>query len=142
MEKRLVANRWKTPDGTVLESVYTHDFVQYHDKVADDDYFIDGGIDYVRHSVNDIPMQDCCVWSTDPITVVREYFKRGTFDKDGNRIYVLIKNLSDAHLQNIIKDSDRLDLSNGITIQYIRELAYRFDNNISIPEKQYTKEDQ
>lgn len=142
-ERIMVANVWKTPDGTILESKYVHDFVQYHDKMANDDYFIDGGMEYVRYSVNDIPMENRCLYSTDPIEQIRNWMWRGTFDENGDRIYIRLKNMTNQHLENCImyNFNQGMMADNYITIQYIRELAYRFDHNIYVEEHAYTEED-
>lgn len=143
-KKVIVASRWRTPDGTLLESKYTHDYVSHTDTITGEYYFVDGGTSYVRMSQNKIPMANCCVYSTDPIEAVRKYFRRGTFDKDGNRMWVLLKNLSDEHVQNIVKDilNGKGDLMNPYAIQYVRELAYRFDYNDHVEEHDYIPADE
>lgn len=45
--KKLLANRWKTPDGTILWSKHTHDFILYTDKNGKQ-YGVDGGNSYCR----------------------------------------------------------------------------------------------
>lgn len=143
-KKVLVASRWRTPDGTLLESKFTHDYVSHTDTVSGEFYFVDGGTAYVRMSENTVKMTDCCVWSTDPISVVRQYYRRGTFDSAGNRIWALLKNLSDGHLVNLVRDfsSSPERLLNPSVMQYVRELAYRFENDITVPEHEYTHADE
>lgn len=142
--KVIIASRWRTPDGTLLESKHTHDYVGHTDTVSGEYYFVDGGTSYVRMSQNKVPMSNCCVYSTDPIEAVRKYFRRGTFDKDGNRLWVLLKNLSDGHVQNIIKDivNSGGKLTDPIAVQYVRELAYRFDYSDHVEEHDYTPADE
>lgn len=141
--KVVVANRWRTPDGTILESLHQHDYVSHTDAITKEYYFVDGGISYIRTSDNKVPMANCCVYSTDPIAGVRKYFKRGTYDADKNRTWVLLKNLSDGHIQNIIRDliAQGTDITDPIAVQYVRELAYRFENKLSVAEHDYTKAD-
>lgn len=143
-KKVIVANRWMTPDGTVLESRYDHDYVAHQDSVSGEYYFVDGGISYIRTSSNTVPMKDCCLWSTDNIGAVRKFFRRGTFDKDGERLWVLMKNLSDKHIQNIVRDllDKGADIMNPVGIQYIRELAYRFEKDEHVEEHDYTHADE
>ena len=43
-EEKIVANRIRTPDGTILESKHRHDFVS----CSCESIFIDGGTDYIR----------------------------------------------------------------------------------------------
>lgn len=141
--KVVVANRWRTPDGTILESLHQHDYVSHTDKITGEYYFVDGGISYVRTSINKVPMTNCCVYSTDPIAGVRKYFKRGTFDANKKRIWVLLKNLSDKHIQNILRDliSQGTDITDPVPVQYVRELAYRFENNDHVEEHDYIRID-
>lgn len=100
-ERRLVCSRIRTPDGTVLESLYTHDFVSHVDKNGET-YFLDGGADYQRMSVNKVSAEDCSIYSDAPFEVVRENLKRGTFDGNGNRVWKPLCELSDEHLANIL----------------------------------------
>lgn len=48
----IVRNLLKTPDGTILESRQKGEALAYTDTVTKKDYFIDGGIQFVRHSQN------------------------------------------------------------------------------------------
>ena len=57
--KKLIRNRWQTPDGTILESKHRHDFVSHKDANGEY-YFIDGGTDYIRMTVNKEPMINLC----------------------------------------------------------------------------------
>lgn len=141
--KTLLVNKWQTPDGTILESKFVHDFVQYHDTVANDDYIVDGGAEYIRISENEVPMKDLCVYSTDNIEKIRENLKRGTLTENG-MLYIPLKNMSNAHLENCITYNFEhgFKSNNAFTIQYMKELAYRFENNIYIEDCLYTKKDE
>ena len=150
MEHRLIANRWRTPDGTLLWSKYTHDFVTHKDKITKEDYFVDGGNDYIRTSVNGIPLANECVYADDDFEKVREFELRGTFATDGDngnitRAWIPIKRMSDAHLCNCIIDRinkfDDVDILSGYfdmhTHLYVKELIYRYEKGISIADHQY-----
>ena len=56
-EPFLIANRIQTPDGTILWSRYTHDYLEYQDDNGET-YVLDGGTDYQRGSVNKVPAKD------------------------------------------------------------------------------------
>ena len=46
--KKLLANRKQTPDGTILWSKHTHDYVDHQDNIDNQYYFLDGGNSYIR----------------------------------------------------------------------------------------------
>ena len=150
MKHRLIANRWRTPDGTLLWSKHTHDFVSHKDKIAEDDYFVDGGNDYIRMSANGIPLINECVYADDDFEKVREFELRGTFATDsdnGNvvRAWIAINRMSDAHLCNCIIDRvdnfDDVDILTSYidthTLLYMKELLYRYEKGVSIADHQY-----
>ena len=142
-EKRLIANRWQTPDGTILWSRYTHDSVNYIDENGIR-YMVDGGNDYCHLSDNkEQPLKNCCIFNDEPWNIQREYILRGTFDKNnGDRIWVPLSKLSDEHLQNII--NDLLDYfskqDNAVENVYTKEQDYRKENNIIVEEHDYFME--
>ena len=142
--KQLIASIWRTPDGTFLNSRIVHDFVSHDDKVAQETYFVDGGTQYIRTSVNTLPMANLCAHANDHIAEVRKKLRRGTLMPDGSRRWVILKNMSDKHVESCITYNIERGMGsdNPFTIQYIRELAYRFDNGISVPEHEYTDEDE
>jgi hypothetical protein len=61
---KLIRNRLQTPDGKILESISTHDYVQHRDDNGKL-YFLDGGLDYARCSAHgdEVYMQE---WDNDP----------------------------------------------------------------------------
>lgn len=134
-EHKVVASRVITPDGTLLWSRFTHDFVVYHDTVTDEDYMLDGGQSYKRMFTNKVPATDVSVYDNAPWELQRTVELRGTFDKVGNRVWVPICKLSNLHIKNLIMDS-------GIKMDtpYFTELCYREKNGIDIPDHDYKDE--
>lgn len=141
-EKRLVASRIQTPDGTILWSRFGHDFVTYQDANGVE-YMLDGGNDYQRSYderkyPEELKSKNISIYDDAPWEVQRDFRLRGTFDKEGNRIWVPMSRLSNNHLDNIIKDDaeyyDRTD-----TI-WTREMNYRKKNHIVVEEHDYTNE--
>lgn len=133
MEKIVVVRKFKTPDGTILRSQLTHDFSSHKDKNGEY-YFIDGGSDYLRMSVNTEPMEDISIYEDDSIEIIREEYTRGTFNEKGQRIRKKISEMSNKHLENCITYNINIGfgedcLANRI---YKRELKYRKENNITI----------
>ena len=145
MERNLIVNRWKTPDGTVLISRHTHDFVSHKDANGEE-YFIDGGNDYIRKSVNKEEMENMCVYSDDQFSLIRTVLCRGTFDENNKRIWIPLCNMSNPHLENCITYySDLFDengCKNKYMIYYLVELLYRWYSNKYIGEKKYTIKDE
>ena len=128
----------------MLWSKYTHDFVAHNDKNGDY-YFVDGGNEYIRMSSNKEPMVSECVYSDDSFELVRKCVFRGTFAMDRKkgfkrRAWMPISNMSDAHLCNCIIDNigqrivDRYELN---THMYIKELVYRWQNDMFVPDHEY-----
>jgi hypothetical protein len=105
-ERKLVANVMRTPDGTILQSYHVHDYVEHLDangKV----YMVDGGISYTRRSwYQDGNGEDLSVYSDDPHTKIREWFRWGTYGKEGKGPlkWVAIKNLETAHIKAILDE--------------------------------------
>ena len=137
-EKQLVANIWETPDGTILWSRFRHDYVHYVDANGEE-YSVDGGNDYCISLVNQEKMKSLCVYNTDPWNLQRQYILRGTFNRQGDRIWVPMSRLSNKHLENIVKD-DKEYYGRKSTV-WSRELNYRKKNRIVVEEHDYTNEE-
>jgi len=124
-EPRIVCNRIRTPDGTILESMHRHDYKTYVDTNGLE-YMVDGGLDYTRRNVHDeAPYTELSVYSDSPHDVIREVFKWGTRGKDGKQPlkYVPLKDLTTEHIEAILETQDHIQ-------QYIRnifldEMIYR-----------------
>ena len=126
MEKQLIANRIQTPDGTILWSRFTHDYVNYEDANGEH-YFVDGGNNYCRTSVNETPAKPMHVYDDEPWEVQREYRLWGS-----SGMWLPVSKLSNEHIDNIINDGYR---NEGVRL----EQEYREKNNIFIPEHDYMK---
>ena len=116
-EPRIVSNRIRTPDGTILESIHLHDYKTYVDDNGLE-YMVDGGLDYLRRNVHDdAPHEEWSVYSNDPHEVIREVFKWGTRGKDGKQslTYVPLKDLTTDHIVAILETQDHIQ-------QYIRNI--------------------
>jgi hypothetical protein len=130
MERQLLLSRMKTPDGTILTSKHVHDYVTHLDKNGDT-YMLDGGNEYQRYSVNDEPMEDLSIYSDSPFEEIRKYITRGTFDTNGNRVYLTLEEMTDEHLLNATMYNLLEDMKYNIYNKlYLQELIYRIDNKI------------
>ena len=128
MEKYL-ANRIRTPDGTILESMHRHDYVTYIDANGKE-YMVDGGLDYLRRNIHDdAPYTELSVLSTDEHSVIRESFKWGTYGIDGKQKlkYVVLKDMSWDHIEAILETQTQL--REHVRQVFVDELDYRGKNN-------------
>ena len=133
--RKLIVSRVQTPDGTILESKHTHDFVSH----KDDNglvYTLDGGVDYQRITVQEIPAIDVSLYIDSPFEEIRKSYCRGGRGKNGGEPlkYVPLCEMSNDWLENcIVYNSERGFGSTCIsTYLYMKELVYRFENNITI----------
>lgn len=135
---RLLVNRIMTPDGTILISKHVHDYVSHVDENGEL-YFTDGGNDYVRRSINIVPATDMCLYENDDYSEIRKILSRGTFDKNGKRIWKPYCELTDSHLNAILEYNEEKHIGNDnvFSKMIIKEMQYRKDNNITIEDKEY-----
>jgi hypothetical protein len=122
---RIVSNRIRTPDGTILESMHRHDYVTYVDKNGKE-YMVDGGLDYLRRNVHDdAPYEELSVHTDDSHMLIREAFKWGTRGKDGKQplTYVPLKFLTSEHIDAILETQTHI--SERIQKLFIDELNFR-----------------
>lgn len=141
MERKLLLNRWQTPDGTVLVSCHTHDYVQHTDKNGDE-YFVDGGNEYIRTSDNKEKMKDMCVYTDSPFAEIRTSIRRGTFGKDGHRIWIPVCRMNSPHLENSITYvMDSFGSGSPHIFIYIKELVTRWEAGMYVPGCDYTEGD-
>tara|TARA_R110002020_G_scaffold225437_1_gene435540 strand:+ start:61 stop:516 length:456 start_codon:yes stop_codon:yes gene_type:complete len=144
--KRLILNRIKTPDGTILTSYHRHDYKSYFDKNGHY-YYVDGGLDYHRCSSHNTkrnwferkvlepllgysdPLQhdNLCVYSDAPFEIIRKSLHWGrNMDKDKNilpkTIYSRICDLGTEHIKAIVENKCG---SNWFRRFLRKELKYR-----------------
>ena len=103
--RKLIQNKWQTPDGTILISKHRHDYVEYTDKNGDY-YMIDGGNDYVRKIVNKKEITDLCIYSNGSFETDRFLLWGVNYDKNMKRLpkteFVPIKDLNTDHIWAIL----------------------------------------
>lgn len=124
-EARIVANRIRTPDGTILESMHRHDYRTYVDANGKE-YMVDGGLDYLRRNVHDdAPYEELSVYADDLHIEIRNVFKWGTRGKDGKQPlkYVVLKDLTTEHIEAILDTQSHI--AGHIRKIFIDELSFR-----------------
>jgi len=122
---QLVRNAIQTPDGTILESKYRHDYKTYKDAITNEEYMVDGGLDYIRTNVNKIPAKELYVYIEDGHEKVRESFSWGTYGKKGDeeKKWVLLKDLSSNHIKAILDTQYQLPV--WMKEMFKKELSFR-----------------
>ncbi len=124
-EARIISNRIRTPDGTILESRHRHDYVTYVDKNGKE-YMVDGGLEYLRRNVHDdAPYEELSVYDDAPYALIREVFKWGTRGKGGRQplTFVPLKDLTNDHIEAILET--QIHISERIRKLFISELTFR-----------------
>ena len=124
MKRLLLVNAIITPDGMILESTHRHDYKTYVDANGEV-YMIDGGIDYIRTSINKEPAKSACVYTDDPHEIIRESFRWGTYGKDGKQPLMrkTLDSLDTDHIEAIL--DTQFHLADHIIKVFVDELEYR-----------------
>lgn len=139
----MIANRIQTPDGTILWSRHRHDYVAYNDANGEQ-YMLDGGPDILcwRSSVNeDAPAKSLQVFSDAPFEEIRKVMLRGTFDKNGDRIWVPLYKMNNLHLVGVLDYNEHYGINSKYDQFIEKEIEYRKEHNIEIEDKPYEPED-
>jgi hypothetical protein len=134
--RKLVCNRIKTPDGTIIESRSVHDYRTYRDKNGKV-YMVDGGLDYLRRNVHDdAPYEEMSVYNDAAHEVIREAFSWGTYGKSGTEKlrHILLCDMTDEHIEAIVNTgATRSSYINDI---FMEELRYRETNDLHVREEE------
>jgi len=124
MNNQIVANRIKTPDGTILQSYHRHDYKTYTDKNGKE-YMVDGGLDYLRRNVHDdAPYIELSLMMDNPFVENREAFHWGTYGKDGKQPLTRVP-LADMTTEHIFAIQDNCKLEPWVKELFDKELRYR-----------------
>ena len=121
--RKLVLNRIRTPDQTVLTSRHVHDYKCYKDKNGEI-YMNDGGVEYFKRSVNKEPYEDISLYSDDPFEILRENITWGTYGKNRNEPlhYISISTMSSNHINSILS---QYNLVEHLKELFEKEISYR-----------------
>lgn len=124
--RQLIYSAIQTPDGTILQSRHRHDYVS-HEDANGETYVLDGGVSYIRRSINTIPAKELFLYADDPHEKVREFVERGGRGKNGDEElkYVKLKDIDDEWLEAII-DYEETYRPNNIFLEiYKNEVEWR-----------------
>ncbi len=121
----MLAQRIRTPDGTILQSFNRHDYKTHLDAKTGETYMVDGGLDYCRGIANVVPAESLCVFVGDDFQHIRSAFCWGTRGKDGQQPlkYVPLKDLDTSHIQAIL--DTQYQIPGHIRNQFVMELQLR-----------------
>ncbi len=102
--RKIILNRIRTPDGTIMTSKSRHDYRTYKDKNGLT-YMVDGGNAYLRRNVHfEAPYEEASLYTDDDHAVLRKEITWGRREADGSTSPIAIKNMSRAHINNIRND--------------------------------------
>ena len=124
-ESKILLNRIKTPDGTILTSYNRHNYVEYKDTITKEVLMVDGGTDYLRRNMG--TYEELSVYDDGTHLTRRSAVHWGTRGKDGRQplVYKPIKELDSDHIEAILKTQHQIsDFYKEILKD---ELKYRFD---------------
>jgi hypothetical protein len=124
-ESRILLNRIKTPDGTILTSYNRHNYVEYKDTLTKEVLMVDGGTDYLRRNIG--TYEELSVYDDGSHITRRSAVHWGTRGKDGKQplVYKLLKDLDSDHIEAILKTQHQI--SDFYKEVFMEELKYRFD---------------
>jgi hypothetical protein len=124
-ESRILLNRIKTPDGTILTSYNRHNYVEYKDTLTKEVLMVDGGTDYLRRNIG--TYEELSVYDDGSHITRRSAVHWGTRGKDGKQplVYKLLKDLDSDHIEAILKTQHQI--SDFYREVFMEELKYRFD---------------
>jgi hypothetical protein len=124
-ESRILLNRIKTPDGTILTSYNRHNYVEYKDTLTKEVLMVDGGTDYLRRNVG--TYEELSVYDDGSHITRRSAVHWGTRGKDGRQplVYKPLKDLDSDHIEAILKTQHQI--SDFYREIFKEELKYRFD---------------
>ena len=124
-ETRLLLNRIKTPDGTILTSYNRHDYLTHKDAITKEVLMVDGGNDYIRRHVG--TYEELSVYDDGSHTTRRSALHWGTRGRDNKQplTYKPIKDLDSDHIEAILRTQTQL--SEFYKEVFKEELKYRFD---------------
>jgi len=124
-ESKILLNRIKTPDGTILTSYNRHNYVEYKDTITKEVLMVDGGTDYLRRNMG--TYEELSVYDDGTHLTRRSAVHWGTRGKDGQQplVYKPIKELDSDHIEAILKTQHQI--SDFYKEIFKDELKYRFD---------------
>lgn len=125
MQLQLIYNAIRTPDGTVLESRYIHDFKSHKDKLTGEVYIVDGGMAYLRRSSNKVKAEELSVYREDSFDKIRSVPIWRSFGKEdkGPERFLSLDQMSINHIKTILDTQPHI--GSWLREMFIKELELR-----------------
>ena len=118
---KLIVNRWRCKDGTILQSKHRYDYRDHVD--ANNEYAsVDGGTLMIRVSGE---LTSLCLYTDDDHEEIRKYFCWGSFLNDyrGEKHWIPLYKLGDSQIQAILET--QLHIPQHIKQMFLNEVEYR-----------------
>lgn len=139
----IIRNAIMTPDGTYLRSYHVHDYKEHKDAITDEVYIVDGGNEYLRRSINEVPPEDLTVYLSDHFRLIRQAFVWKSYGKNlehaPNGIYIALYDMTDDHIEAIL-DTQVHIIGTFVEELMVAELQYRKCGTIRLSDFHYIKE--
>lgn len=132
---RILLNRIKTPDGTILTSYHRHDFVMHRDANGNN-YGVDGGTEYLKRTYTVPDFEDLSVSIDEDVDLngpefelIRESIHWGSRGKDGDQplSWIKLKEMTDEHLDALL-NVYKGPVDPFYKKCFAREIEYRISN--------------
>lgn len=127
-ERKIILNRIKTPDGTILISHHVHDYVTYTDANGLE-YMVDGGTEYLRRTVYEgAPYEELSIYDDELFEVIREYYERGGRGINGDEplTWVPLAQMNTEWVEACIVYNEKRGMGEGFANKmYKKELEFR-----------------
>ena len=131
-EPEALTNSIRTPDGTILKSRHRHDYVVYIDTITNEEYMIDGGLDYMRTNVNKVPAENLSIDTDSPFSLKRRLVEWGGRGKD-NKQPLTFKSISEMSNEHILAVIENVKNTNKNIIDVMKEeIIFRIKNGITV----------
>lgn len=125
----ILKNAIETPDGTILESHFRHDYNCHLDRKTKKTYFVDGGRDYFCRSAHGDEI-DLSIEATDDHHFNRQHFTWGTYGKDGKGPFARVRlaDMASAHIEAILETQHHI--SANVRNLFVEEVKLRKEEGI------------
>ena len=121
----ILRNAMVTPDGTLLESHYRHDYKDHTDANGHL-YMVNGGLAYIwKSEPHEAPAKSLCLTTDNTHEEIREGFSWGSYGVNGDEPlhYIFLKDMNTKHINAIIMTQSHI--SAELRKVFREELIYR-----------------